>query len=61
MSKDLPGDLTMTFSKKARIALLKLYFENNPFITNAKMEVTEVFAEDDTAFAHIDGVRKLTP
>ena len=51
----------MTFSKKARIDLLKLYFENNPFITNAKMEVTEVFAEDDTAFAHIDGVRKLTP
>jgi ketosteroid isomerase-like protein len=61
MNKDLQGGLTTTFSRQERLDVLKVYFENNPFITNAKMEATEVFADGDRAFAHIDGILKLTP
>ncbi|MFT4713938.1 MAG: ketosteroid isomerase-like protein, partial [Candidatus Azotimanducaceae bacterium] len=53
MNKDLQGGLTTTFSRQERLDVLKVYFENNPFITNAKMEATEVFADGDRAFAHI--------
>lgn len=61
MNKDLQGALTTTFSRQGRLDVLKIFFENSPFITNATMEATEVFVDSDRAFAHIDGILKLTP
>lgn len=61
MNKDLQGNITTTFSRQERLDVLVVFFEKSPFTIKAAMVPTQVFADRDRAFAHVDGVLRMTP
>lgn len=61
MNKDMEGVVTSTVGRRARLDVLREFFESNPYQIRATMTPREVVVDGNRAFARIDGILELSP